>query len=181
MISAEIPPAVRDFVNTAQSPVVLSDPNRSDDPIVLANDAFCAMTGYDLADIVNRNCRFLQGPETHPHVVRSIAGDLLANRDSHALIRNYRKSGAAFDAYLTIFTLMDAKGEALLRIGSQFEVPTRRISAAFTAHLDRLRQGIAKLNAQADVTRQQQIDLTTVNSLTPTALLIARLEALKLA
>ena len=28
------------------------------------NEAFCRMTGYDQDEILGRNCRFLQGPET---------------------------------------------------------------------------------------------------------------------
>ena len=45
-------------------PIVLADPHQHDCPIVFANGAFCEMTGYDLAEIVGRNCRFLQGPAT---------------------------------------------------------------------------------------------------------------------
>ena len=43
---------------------VVSDPRLPDNPIVACNDAFVRLTGYPLAEILGRNCRFLRGPET---------------------------------------------------------------------------------------------------------------------
>ena len=36
------------------------------------NEAFCRMTGYEREEIVGRNCRFLQGPDTDPAAVARI-------------------------------------------------------------------------------------------------------------
>ena len=55
--------------------ICLSDPNRPDSPIVFANRAFIELTGYDEDDIVGRNCRFLQGPDTDPKAVAKIRTD----------------------------------------------------------------------------------------------------------
>jgi PAS domain S-box-containing protein len=45
-------------------PMVMSDPNQPDNPIVLANHAFLDLTGYSAEEVVGRNSRFLQGPDT---------------------------------------------------------------------------------------------------------------------
>ncbi|MBX2877439.1 MAG: PAS domain-containing protein, partial [Saprospiraceae bacterium] len=37
--------------------------------IVFANRAFRRLTGYSEDEIIGRNCRFLQGPETDPREV----------------------------------------------------------------------------------------------------------------
>jgi PAS domain S-box-containing protein len=36
------------------------------------NEAFCRMTGYARDEIVGRNCRFLQGPDTDPAALARI-------------------------------------------------------------------------------------------------------------
>jgi PAS domain S-box-containing protein len=33
---------------------------------VFVNDAFCELTGYDREEVIGRNCRFLQGPQSDP-------------------------------------------------------------------------------------------------------------------
>ena len=57
------PAAFRAAVQLTRMPMVLADPNIEDCPVVYCNDAFCDMTGYERAEILGRNCRFLQGPE----------------------------------------------------------------------------------------------------------------------
>lgn len=36
------------------------------------NEAFCSMTGYTREEIIGRNCRFLQGPDTDPASIARI-------------------------------------------------------------------------------------------------------------
>jgi PAS domain S-box-containing protein len=52
-------------------PMAISDPRQPDNTIVLANAAFLELTGYAADEVVGRNCRFLQGPETDQAVVQS--------------------------------------------------------------------------------------------------------------
>jgi PAS domain-containing protein len=67
------PAAFRAAVQLTRMPMVLADPNLADCPVVYCNDAFCEMTGYARAEILGRNCRFLQGPDTDREAVRRIA------------------------------------------------------------------------------------------------------------
>ena len=46
--------------------MIVTNPRLDDNPIVFANDAFCRLTGYPRDEILGRNCRFLQGPDTDP-------------------------------------------------------------------------------------------------------------------
>ncbi len=53
-------------------PMILTDPNRPDDPIIFVNRAFQELSGYGSDELVGRNCRFLQGPDTDPAQVAQI-------------------------------------------------------------------------------------------------------------
>lgn len=181
MIQSDIPQVIHDFFAVSEIPLTLTDPNISDDPIVLANSAFYRMSGFTADDILGKNCRFMQGPETQDRVRKTISGDLMANRDSQVLIRNYRKTGEAFDNFLFIFTVLDTKGQAMFRIGSQFEVPEIGKHAEFDAHATRLRDGINNMNAQVDAAQQQLVNTGALVGLTVKSLIMARLEALKAA
>ncbi|MFC6773801.1 PAS domain-containing protein [Methylobacterium gregans] len=53
-------------MQAARLPMTITDPHRSDNPIVFANDAFLRLTGYVRSEVEGRNCRFLQGADTDP-------------------------------------------------------------------------------------------------------------------
>ena len=179
MYSTDIPQVIFDFFEASQVPLTLSDPTLPEDPLILANQPFYRMTGFGPDEALGRNCRFLQGQNTQEHARKTVAGDLLANRDSKVLIRNYRKSGEEFDNFLFIFTVFDVRGEPLFRIGSQFEVPEIDRNTRFDAHAAALREGIDSMNAQADIAHQQLVDTGALVGLTVKTLLTARLDALK--
>ncbi|WP_304481816.1 PAS domain-containing protein [Novosphingobium sp. P6W] len=56
-------------VRATRMPMVITDPAQQDNPIVFCNEAFQSLTGYTRDEIVGRNCRFLQGPDTDPEAV----------------------------------------------------------------------------------------------------------------
>ncbi|EBA12411.1 PAS domain-containing protein [Roseobacter sp. CCS2] len=179
MSSIDVPQVIHDFFEASQIPLALSDPNLPEDSLILANSPFYRMTGFGPTEALGKNCRFLQGPNTQKHVRKTIAGDLMANRDSQVLIRNYRKSGEQFDNFLFIFTILDSKGAPLFRIGSQFEVPHIDRNPKFEAHTTALRAGFEKINTNADIAQQQLVDTGALVGLTVKKLLTARLDALK--
>lgn len=62
------------FASITLSPIatVITNPRLADNPVVAANNAFCALTGYSHSEIIGRNCRFLAGPTTEPHLTERI-------------------------------------------------------------------------------------------------------------
>ena len=77
--------------------VVLTDPGQEDNPIVWVNDYFCEFTGYAWADVLGRNCRFLQGTDRDQPGRRAICQAVGAGEDVHVLLRNYKADGTPFD------------------------------------------------------------------------------------
>lgn len=109
-------------VKRAQLPIIISDARRFDQPIVFANPAFLTLTGYEESEVVGRNCRFLQGPETSPEAVDQIRSAVAAGEAVTVEIVNYRKDGARFWNALHVSPVRDADGEVAYFMGSQRDV-----------------------------------------------------------
>ena len=85
--------------------------------IEYANPAFKRITGYDPADIVGRDCRFLQRDDLDQEGLNAIRTGLAANREVSAVLRNYRKDGVLFWNQLFIAPVPDAQGNTTHHIG----------------------------------------------------------------
>jgi PAS domain S-box-containing protein len=102
--------------------MVISNPHLPDNPIEVANPAFCALTGYSESDIVGRNCRFLAGESTEPWVTDQIRA---AIQDRHPIlvdILNYRSDGTPFRNGVMITPLFDPEGGLAWFLGSQVDL-----------------------------------------------------------
>lgn len=102
--------------------ICVTDPSQADQPIVYANEAFVTLTGYDRAEIIGRNCRFLQGSETDPAALQRIRDALDARRVTVVDILNYRKDGTPFWNALHIGPIYGENGELRYFYGSQWDV-----------------------------------------------------------
>ncbi|KAE8216555.1 hypothetical protein CF327_g271 [Tilletia walkeri] len=101
---------------------VLTNPRLRDHPIVLVSPAFCELTGYPQEAILQRNCRFLQGPSTSPASVQRIRDSLNTGSPSIELLLNYKRNGEPFWNLLCIIPLRDAKGRVQYFVGGQVNV-----------------------------------------------------------
>lgn len=102
--------------------MVISNPNRADNPIEVANPAFLALTGYAEADIVGRNCRFLAGDRTDEAVTERLRQAIAARRPVLTEIVNYRRDGSAFRNGVMITPLFDEEGDLAWFLGSQVDL-----------------------------------------------------------
>ncbi|URF45199.1 PAS sensor domain-containing protein [Dinoroseobacter shibae] len=103
----------------AEMSVVFSDPSQPDNPMIYVSDAFLVQTGYTLEEVLGRNCRFLQGPDTNPHAVEAIRQGLKAETRFTIDILNYRKDGSAFVNRLRIRPIYDPEGNLMFFAGAQ--------------------------------------------------------------
>ena len=78
--------------------------------ILFANDAFEQVTGYSGAEVLGRNCRFLQGTGTDQAIVSSMRAALAADDRFRGEVLNYRKDGTRFWNLLTITPIRDGDG-----------------------------------------------------------------------
>lgn len=106
--------------------VLMADALAPDMPVVYANPAFTAITGYSNDDIVGRNCRFLQGEETDPESIEAIRQALRDKTDVELVLRNYRKDGSLFWNHLLISPVFDAGGTCTHFIGIQQDITRQK-------------------------------------------------------
>jgi PAS domain S-box-containing protein len=113
------------LLSIRNSPIasVVSNPRLPDNPIVAANAAFYALTGYGADQVLGRNCRFLAGPATEPWLTERIQRGVREKRPVLVEILNYKRSGAVFRNAVLVAPIFDAAGELEFFIGSQVELP----------------------------------------------------------
>jgi len=109
-------------LQTAQQNFVVTDPSLPDNPIVYATQGFLDLTGYTLDQVLGRNCRFLQGPETDPKAVEKIRRSIEDGSDMSVCLLNYRVDGTTFWNQFFIAALRDAAGNITNYVGVQCKV-----------------------------------------------------------
>lgn len=144
-------------VRATRMPMIITDPRQNDNPVVFANDSFCRLTGYARSEILGRNCRFLQGPETDPETIRRIHDAVASVEPIEVDIRNHRKDGQPFWNRLLLAPVFDADGKLAYFFASQVDVTLER------EQLEDLQSDnaalTAKLTARLHVDREREREL----------------------
>lgn len=112
-------------VRATRMPMVITDPNQADNPIIFVNKAFQNLTGYEREEIIGRNCRFLQGPETDKDSVSRVRDAICAGEDVDVDLLNYRKDGSTFWNALFLSPVRDRDGSIRFFFASQLDVTDR--------------------------------------------------------
>jgi PAS domain S-box-containing protein len=115
-------------VEMTRMPMVMTDPRREDNPVIFCNRAFLDMTGYEEEQVLNRNCRFLQGKDTDPETVAELRAAVREERAVAVDILNYKADGTPF--WNAVFTgpIFDQEGRLLYWFASQIDITQRRMS-----------------------------------------------------
>ncbi|MHB1210041.1 MAG: PAS domain-containing protein [Acidimicrobiales bacterium] len=109
---------MRDYALTKVSHgLVVTDGTVPDYPITFVNTSFEKLTGYSLAEVVGRNCRFLQGPDTDLETVQRMREALGAKVACDVDLINYKKNGESFWNHLTLFPFFNDDGELIRYVG----------------------------------------------------------------
>ena len=146
--------------------VLITDATQASLPIMYANPAFCAISGYELIDVMGRNCRFLQNEDRDQAGVPALRR-AIANKESlKVVLRNYRKDGTLFWNELFISPVPDERGDVTHYIGILNDITAFKLNeeklALRTVHdeltglpnrglfNDRLQQAILQSGRHAD-------------------------------
>ncbi|CAN1209090.1 response regulator [Tumidithrix helvetica PCC 7403] len=106
--------------------VVIIDTRLPDLPTIYVNPAFERITGYSSAEILGRNCRFLQGSDRNQSGLNELRKALKERRDCTVSLRNYRKDGSLFWNELSISPIYDDLSNLTHYIGIQNDITERK-------------------------------------------------------
>jgi PAS domain S-box-containing protein len=112
-------------VRATRMPMVITDPGQPDNPIVFCNESFQQLTGYERDEIIGRNCRFLQGPDTDAGEVAKVRRAIESETDIAVDLLNYRKDGSTFWNALYLSPVRNDAGDVVFFFASQLDVTDR--------------------------------------------------------
>ncbi|MGZ5201016.1 MAG: PAS domain-containing protein, partial [Telluria sp.] len=115
-------------VEMTRMPMVVTDPNQPDDPIVFVNNAFLDLTGYREGQLIGRNCRLLQGKDTDSATIAEVRTAVREQRAVAVDILNYKADGTPFWNALYIGPVFGHDGKLLYFFSSQMDITERRMS-----------------------------------------------------
>nr|AML77325.1 putative LOV domain-containing protein [Torreya nucifera] len=109
-------------LNRIQQSFVLADPHLPDMPIVHVSNLFLQLTGYSRDEVLGKNCRFLQGPDTNQADIEKIRQSIEVDQPCTVRILNYRKDGNPFWNRLHTAPVRNASGKVAFYVGLQLDV-----------------------------------------------------------
>lgn len=163
-------------------PMVVTDATQPDNPIVLANQAFLELSGYNASEVLGRNCRFLQGPLTDPEAVAELRAAIVEQREHEVELLNYRRDGKPFWNQLHLSPIRDLDGSLIYFFASQKDVSERRRAEAFKAAEHRLLKEVDHRAMNALALVQGIVRLSRADTVSRySAVIQARVQAIALA
>jgi PAS domain S-box-containing protein len=127
----------------AAMPLVVADARQPDMPLIYVNPAFERLTGYDRAQVLGRNCRFLQGPRTQQASLDTLRAALAAGSACTVILNNQRRDGSDFVCELHVAPVHDAEGRLTHYIGMQNDVTERNRAMEQLRHSEELYRSVA--------------------------------------
>jgi len=106
--------------------ITIADARLPDNPLIYANAGFERLTGYSVAEVLGRNCRFLQGAGTDRATVNALRTAIHEKQPITVQLLNYKKDGTPFWNRLSITPVEDHSGTVTHFIGVQSDVTAER-------------------------------------------------------
>jgi PAS domain S-box-containing protein len=124
-------------MDEAQVGISMADAE-GDLPIVYANEGFERVTGYDAAEMVGRNCRFLQGPATDEAAVDELGDAIDAGEPASVELLNYRADDSPFWNQVRLSPIEGPDGDLTHYLGFQTDVTERKRTEQLVRLLNRV-------------------------------------------
>lgn len=100
--------------------ISIADPEKRDIPLVYVNKAFSDLTGYPAAQILYRNCRFLQGGLALGPTIDKFRIFNLTHEPISVLVQNQREDGSIFNNFV-VMKALHLPRKRVLFLGCQYE------------------------------------------------------------
>ncbi len=127
----------------AAVPLTIADGDDPDFPLIYVSPSFCTLTGYSPDEVLGRNCRLLEHPQSDLSVRTRLRDCLKRRVPFRGLLRNVRKDGREFWNEVIVTHVIDDDGRNLV-VGVQHDATAQVASEA--ALMAMHRQAIAVLD-----------------------------------
>ncbi len=112
-------------IESSTNSIMISGLADTDFAVIYANDAFFRLTGYSSAEVLGKNCRFLQNNDRDQPEITVIRTALQQGCDAHVILRNYRKDGSLFWNEVHISPIRDKQNTITHFVGVNNDVTDR--------------------------------------------------------
>ncbi len=93
--------------------LAVTDASKPDNPIVYANSAFTVLVGYEAHEVIGRNLRILNGPETDQAPIDAFRQAVSSGQSIRRGLLSYRKNGESFWNDVAIDPIRTTDGQLL--------------------------------------------------------------------
>ncbi|OZV69707.1 PAS domain-containing sensor histidine kinase [Winogradskyella aurantia] len=122
-------------LESASNGILITDALRPDNPIIYYNSAFLELTGYSKEEVLNKNCRFLQGEDRDQKGLDKLREAIKQGENCLVTLRNYKKDGTLFWNDLYVTPIRNERGTITNFIGIQNDVTERVRAEEERSHL----------------------------------------------
>jgi PAS domain S-box-containing protein len=145
-----------DAVRLTRMPMIVTDATLPGNPVIFANQAFVALSGYTLEELLGQNPHFMNGPETDTSAIQEYEEAIRERRSTTLEILQYGKGGKPLRTMLFASPLDDGQGTVTNHFLSYLDI-TRRFEAernlrALTAELE---QRVAARTRELEAANEQ--------------------------
>ncbi|TFV86106.1 EAL domain-containing protein [Blastococcus sp. CT_GayMR16] len=117
---------VRSALSATTSGVTIADMLQPDQPLVYVNEAFQELAGFPASEVLGRNCRFLQSPDTDPAAVARIRSAIDRGEECRETVLNLRgPDRTPWWNEIHLSPVVDPAGTVVQYIGVQHDVTAR--------------------------------------------------------
>ena len=109
-------------IDRSNTSIIISDISRASQPIIYANQAYTDLTGYEINDVLGKNCNLLQGEKTEKEKVAQIRQAISRREQLTLTLTNYKANGKPFSNRLMLSPVKQANGDVRYYIGIQQDV-----------------------------------------------------------
>lgn len=113
-------------LDASLSGIIITDNTQPDNPIIYCNKAFETISGYQRAEIIGHNCRFLQKDDRNQQARQILKAAIEKGESAVVDIRNYKKDGTLFWNELYMSPIKNGDDRIHYFIGVQNDITRRK-------------------------------------------------------
>ncbi len=137
--------------------ILITDPRRTDNPIVYVNAAFERLTGYRAVDAIGRNPRFLHRDDSDQAALSELRRGVAEARPASVVLRNYRRDGRQTWVELDVSPVFDDDDVLVAFIGVQHDVTLHKFAEEALLHARTQALAASRLKSEFLATMSHEI------------------------